>query len=169
MNAGQLDAVNQIFAPGYVRHDPSDLLHEAGVEEYKAAFAKIRRAFPDALWTIEDLLEDGDKVVARASFRGTHAGPFFNIPPTGAVVTYPIMGIYRIENGRIAEDWHIFHALGLWQTLIPEITGLVGAATHIASAIATSAQACRLPSSADVLGTVSLAEPMEFACELDMD
>ena len=101
------------------------MLHEVGVEEYKAAFARLLRAFPDAHWTIEDLLEDGDKVVARASFRGTHTGPLFNIPPSGELVTYPIMGIYRIENGRIAEDWHIFHALGLWQTLVPEIASRI--------------------------------------------
>ncbi len=128
LNEGKLDALDQIFAPDYVRHDPSDLLHEVGVAEYKAAFAAIRRAFPDAHWTIEDLLEDGDKVVARASFRGTHHGPFFNIAPSGEVVTYPIMGIYRIEKGRIAEDWHIFHALGMWQKLIPEIAGLIAGA-----------------------------------------
>jgi steroid delta-isomerase-like uncharacterized protein len=128
LNEGELDAVDQIFAPDYVRHDPSDLLHEVGVEEYKAAFARLRRAFPDAHWTIEDLLEDGDKVVARVSFRGTHEGSLFNIPPSGAVVTYPIMGIYRIENGRIAEDWHIFHALGLWQKLIPDVASLIAQA-----------------------------------------
>lgn len=125
VNEGKLDALDQIFAPGYVRHDPSDLLHEAGIAEYRAAFARIRRAFPDARWTIEDLLEDGDRVMARASFRGTHEGPFFHIAPSGKVVTYPILGIYRIENGRIAEDWHIFDALGLWQKLIPEIGGLI--------------------------------------------
>jgi steroid delta-isomerase-like uncharacterized protein len=128
LNEGKLDALDHIFAPDYVRHDPSDLLREVGVAEYRAAFAKLRQAFPDAHWMIEDLLEDGDKVVARASFRGTHAGPLFNIAPSGKVVTYPIMGIYRIENGRIAEDWHIFHALGLWKKLIPEIAGLIAEA-----------------------------------------
>ena len=40
----------------------------------------------------------------------------------------PIIGIYRIANGRIAEDWHIFHSLGLWQQLIPEIGELLAEA-----------------------------------------
>jgi len=121
LNARDLDAVDEIFAPGYVRHDPSDLLRDAGVQEYKKGFGHILRAFPDARWTLEDMLQDGDKVIGRWSFRGTHEGPFFNVPPTGRVVTYPIIAIYRMEDGRIAEDWHAFHALGLWQQVLPEI------------------------------------------------
>ena len=70
-------------------------------------------------------MEDGDKVIGRFTFRGTHEGPFFNLPPTGQKVTYPIIAVYRIAEGRIAEDWHIFHALGLWQSLIPEIKELI--------------------------------------------
>ena len=125
LNAGNLDAVDEIFAPEYVRHDPSGLLHEVGIEEYKQAFSSILSAFPDARWTVEEILEDGDRLIGRYTFRGTHEGPFFKIRPTGKKVTYPIIGIYRIENNRIAEDWHIFHALGLWQTLIPEIKDLI--------------------------------------------
>jgi predicted ester cyclase len=52
-----------------------------------------------------------EKVIERWTFQGTQTGPFFNIPPSGSKVTYPIITIYRIEDGRIAEDWHVFHAL----------------------------------------------------------
>jgi steroid delta-isomerase-like uncharacterized protein len=125
LNSRDLDAVDDVFAPGYVRHDPSDLLREAGVKEYKQAFSKILTAFPDAHWIMEEVLEDGDRVIGRWRFNGTQTGPLFNLPPSGKKVTYPIIAIYRIENGRIAEDWHVFHALGLWQTLIPEIRELL--------------------------------------------
>ena len=125
VNSGNLDAVDEVFTTDYVRHDPYDLIRDAGVQEYKQAFARIHHAFPDAHWTVEELLEDGDRVIGRWTFRGTNTGPFFNLPPTGRVVTYPIIAIYRIENGRIAEDWHVFHALGLWQQLIPEIGDLI--------------------------------------------
>ena len=128
LNAGNLDAVDDILAPDYVRHDPNPLLAEAGPNEYKQAFSRLRRAFPDAHWTLEDLLADGDKVIGRWTFRGVHDGPFFNIPPSGKQVTYPIIGIYRVANGRIAEDWHIFHSLGLWQQLIPKIGELLAEA-----------------------------------------
>lgn len=125
INKGNLDVVDEIFTSNYVRHDPSALLREVGREEYKQAFTKLRHAFPDAHWTLEDVLVDGDKVIGRWTFHGTHQGQFFNIPPGGKEVTYPIIAIYRIVDGKIAEDWHIFHALGLWQQLIPEIGELL--------------------------------------------
>lgn len=128
-NSGNLDQLHDILAPNYIRHDPNPLLKDVGREEYKEAFTRVRKAFPDAEWTLEEVLSDGDRVIGRWSFRGTQNGPFFNIPPSGKEVTYPILAIYRIEDGMIAEDWHIFHSIGLWQKLIPEIRSLIEQAT----------------------------------------
>lgn len=130
VNSGNLEDIDNVLAPEYVRHDPNPLLEDVGREEYKAAFSKLRTAFPNAKWTLEELLSDGDRVIARWTFRGTQDGPFFNIPPSGKEVTYPILAIYRIEEGMIAEDWHVFHSIGLWQTLIPEIAELIEEATR---------------------------------------
>lgn len=129
INSGNLADLDNVFAPDYVRHDPNPLLKDVGREENKQAFMRLRNAFPDAQWKIEELLSDGDRVIGRWVFRGTQNGPFFNIPASGKEVTYPIMAIYRIENGLIAEDWHIFHSIGLWQTLIPEIKTMIEEAT----------------------------------------
>jgi predicted ester cyclase len=129
INSGNLDDLDYVLAPNYIRHDPNPLLKDVGREEYKQAFARLRQAFPDARWTIEELLADDDRVIGRWTFQGTQTGQFFNIAPTGREVTYPILAIYRIENQMIAEDWHIFHAITLWQTLIPEIGDLIGQAT----------------------------------------
>lgn len=129
LNSGELDALEEVFAPGYTRHDPSPLLEDAGVVEYREAFGRLRRAFPDASWQIQELLAaEGGRVIGRWLFRGTHTGPFFNLAPTGKEVTYPIIAIYRMEGGKVAEDWHLFHALGLWQTLMPEIEAAITAA-----------------------------------------
>jgi steroid delta-isomerase-like uncharacterized protein len=129
INSGDLEDLDEILAADYVRHDPNPLLEGVGRAEYKRAFSRLRAAFPNGQWTIEELLSDGDRVVGRWTFRGTHTGQFFNIPPTGREVTYPILAIYRIENGRIAEDWHLFHSIALWKTLIPEIGGMIESAT----------------------------------------
>lgn len=130
LNAGDLDQLDEILAPDYIRHDPNPLLKDVDREEYKEAFTKLREAFPDAKWTAEEILADGDKVILRGSFHGTHKGQFFNIPPSGKEVTYPILAIYRIENGMIVEDWHIFHSIGLWEQLIPEVRALIEQATR---------------------------------------
>jgi predicted ester cyclase len=94
-------------------------------KEYKEVFSKLFIAFPDACWTMDDLLAYGIKVIGRWTFTGAHEGRFYNIPPSGRKVTYPIIAIYRIADGKIAEDWHISHTLGLWQQLIPEIGELL--------------------------------------------
>lgn len=113
VNLGTLDAVDEVFATDYVRQNPSELLREAGVQEYKQASGGILRAFPDAHWIIEELLEHRDKVIGHWTFRGTNTGSFFNLPATGKGVRYPVIPIYRIENGRIAEDWYVSHTFGL--------------------------------------------------------
>ena len=129
VNSGNLDQLDEILSPDYIRHDPNPLMKDIGREEYKEAFRRLWRAFPNAKWTLQDLLSDGDKVIGRWTFRGTHEGQFFNLPPTSKEVSYPIQAIYRIEDGMIVEDWHIFHSIGLWQTLIPEIGALIEQAT----------------------------------------
>jgi predicted ester cyclase len=130
LNTGDLNGLNQVFASDHVRHDPNPLLEDAGIEEYRQASARLRTAFPDARWVLEEILADGDRVIGRWSFRGTHNGPLLNISPTGKDVKYPILAIYRIEDGRIAEDWHILHSIGLWQELIPEIQEFIERATQ---------------------------------------
>jgi predicted ester cyclase len=67
---------------------------DGGCEEYKEAFRTLRRAFPDAEWTLQDLLSDWDKVIVRWSFLGTHEGQFFNLPQNSKEVTYPILARY---------------------------------------------------------------------------
>ena len=62
-------------------------------------------AFPDAKVSIEELLADGDKVVARVSTTATHRGEFFGAPPTGNSVEISEIDIFRVENGLIAEAW----------------------------------------------------------------
>lgn len=77
----------------------------------------FRTAFPDLYGTIEDLIAEGDKVVTRITYRGTHQGEFMGIPPTGRPVTMTFTGINRIAGGKIAEGWVNFDALGMMQQL----------------------------------------------------
>jgi predicted ester cyclase len=129
VNSGNLDDLDNVLSSNYIRHDPNPLIRDIGREQYKETFKSLRAAFPNAEWSLDEVLCDGDKVIGRWTFRGRQDGPFFNIPPSGREVTYPIIAVYRIEDGMIAEDWHIFHSIGLWQTLIPEIEDLVESAT----------------------------------------
>ena len=120
---GNLDAADEIYAPNYVGHDPSNPEDIRGLEAAKQAAADYREAFPDLQVTVEDLIAEGDKVAARVRFSGTHQGELDGIAPTGRRVDCTGIVISRIEGGKIAEDWANFDDLGLMRQLgaIPEL------------------------------------------------
>jgi predicted ester cyclase len=74
-------------------------------------------AFPDIQFTIEELLADGDTVVARTTAHGIQTGEFQGIPATGAAVTSSGIAIYRLTGGKIVEQWLEYDQLGLLQQL----------------------------------------------------
>lgn len=67
--------------------------------------------------TVEDLIAEGDKVAARVTTRGTHTGELMGLPPTGRRVEWSGISMTRHADGRIAEQWGEFDALGLLQQL----------------------------------------------------
>ena len=67
--------------------------------------------------TVEDLLAEGDRVVSRWTFTGKQEQNFQGISPTGKPVHIENVFIHRIANGKIAEAWVSYDALGLLQQL----------------------------------------------------
>ncbi len=103
-HTGNLDAADELFAPDYV-------------EAAKQEAADFRRGFPDVVSTIEDLIAEGDKMVARWRSRVTHQGEYMGIPPTGTELEFTGITVYRIEAGKIAESWTIEDELGLMRQI----------------------------------------------------
>jgi predicted ester cyclase len=68
---------------------------------------RLHRACPDLHVTVEDLIEEGDKVVGRNSVTGTHQGEYIGLAPTGKSITYNEIFIFRFAGGRIAETWGV--------------------------------------------------------------
>src|SRR5438552_2429118 len=71
LNKGNLQIVDELYAPGYVSHVGH---RTSGLREYKEYLRTHREAFPDWQTSIEDILADGDKVITRIHERGTHRG-----------------------------------------------------------------------------------------------
>jgi steroid delta-isomerase-like uncharacterized protein len=69
----------------------------------------------DGHWNVEDVLSAGDRVVARWRGTGTHIGELMGIPPTGKPIDVEAISIFRIADGKIAEEWTVWDALGLLQ------------------------------------------------------
>ena len=86
-------------------------------EELKHHIAFYEAAFPNYELIAEDLIAEGDKVVVRSTFRGTHKGDLMGIAPTGKQVTMPSILIYRLVDDKIVEHWMQADALGMMQQL----------------------------------------------------
>ena len=113
---GQLSRIDDLFTTDFVRHDPGGRELQ-GTEQNRQFIGSLRAAFPDVHYTVEDQIAEGDKVVVRYRFRGTHLAAFQGMPPTGKQVTYTGILIYRIGDGKIAEQWTEFDLLGFLRQL----------------------------------------------------
>lgn len=131
VDRGNLGVVDECYAPTYVDRTPSPIRGLAeGREGVRRAFAIFQRAFPDTRHNIDDLVAEGDRVVARISACGTHTGELFGHPPTGQVVTLTGITIYRLVDGQIVERW-AEHGLGILDQLgIPVPSAVAGAPGH---------------------------------------
>ncbi len=113
---GDLAVADEILAPDLIHHTPET--HVEGSEGAKQFVLALRRAFPDLAATVEDQIAEGDKVVQRIRWSGTHAGEFFGVPPTGKHVTAELIEIHRLgPDGKIAEHWTGMDQLSLLQQL----------------------------------------------------
>jgi predicted ester cyclase len=109
-------ALEKFLAPDYVDHFlPPGL--QPGLEGNRHFFAGLFHAFPDLIYTVEDMIASGDKVVCRDSICATHRGEYWGIGPTGRNVKFTGMCIIRVAGDRLAEHWHEVDRLGLMQQL----------------------------------------------------
>jgi steroid delta-isomerase-like uncharacterized protein len=122
-NNSNLQVADEVFAPTYIHHDPSTPDVGRGPESEKKRATLYRTAFPDLRLTIDDIIAEGETVMARWSCRGTHKGDLSGIAPTGKHISISGVSIARFANGKIVEGWINWDALGLMQQLgvVPEV------------------------------------------------
>lgn len=113
----RLEVIEEIFAPDFILHDPDLPGGARGPEGIKRVVETFVGGFPDLQVTLDDELSSGDKVVTRWTSRGTHQGELMGIAPTGNRVEVTAVGIWRVADGKIAEAWLVFDALGMMQQL----------------------------------------------------
>ncbi len=116
VNKGNLNVLDQVIADDFLdRNVPPGT--PAGPEGVKQFLRMVRTAFPDLHVSIDDMLAEGEKVVARLTVRGTHKGELMGIPPTGRQATWGGMDIIRIAGTKMAERWGLRDFLGMMQQL----------------------------------------------------
>ena len=116
-NRGNLDVVDDIYAPDYVGHtagSPEQTLGPEGVKEFVELY---RSAFPDLHTTIEDIVAEGEKVAYRWTAVGTHRGELLGFAPSNNRVELTGITIERIEGSKIVETYNNFDQLGMMRQI----------------------------------------------------
>ena len=116
MNGHNLAVFDKLYAPDFVEHMPVGPSAQSR-EEARQFLAGVFTALPDLRITIEEMIAEGDKVVARYTTTGTQTGDLMGIPATGKQIKTTFFDILRFKDGKIAEHWFESDRLGMMQQL----------------------------------------------------
>lgn len=112
VNGRNLAALNDILAPDIVDHNPFPG-QPAGAAGLEGTVTGILAAFPDWQVTNDNLIAEGDLVVAQNTVRGTQTGAFLGMPASGKPIEVGAFEIWRIKDGKLVETWREFDFYGL--------------------------------------------------------
>lgn len=118
--------IDEVVEPDVLIRTPLPI-DTTGAAALKQVWAMLLRAFPDLHVAVEDLIAEGDKVACRTTVTGTHQGEYMGVPPTGKVITYNEIFVFRFAAGRLAETWGVvdgvsqMRQLGLLPTTAPTV------------------------------------------------
>ncbi len=106
-NGKKLELLGEVFPDRFVRHDLNDGTDTwMTVADQQKRLSVLFEAFPDFYYTIGDIIAEGDKVVVRAVWHGTHKKTYRNIEPLGnRIDSVSEIIFYRLEKGKIVERW----------------------------------------------------------------
>jgi hypothetical protein len=129
------DVCEEIFAPTFQFHtiqraSVTPQAVESTPESEKVAYEWLKTVWGNWNMTIDEMIAEGDRVMVRWTFHGTHQEELSGLPPTYKQITYSGINIFRTAGGKIAEIWDISDRLWMWQQLgvLPELKEAIGKA-----------------------------------------
>ncbi|MEV6211833.1 ester cyclase [Kitasatospora sp. NPDC051914] len=114
--AGDMSAIDELVAPDYRDHDPSMDADTVGPAAVKEMIEGYRRAF-DFTFDIQSQIAEGDQVVTRWMWRGTHIGEYMGMPASNKTVEAAGMTIWRFEDGKAVEGWWSWDAVAMMRQM----------------------------------------------------
>ena len=123
LELGDPGIADEIVSSDYYNHDaPDPSISFEGIKPFVTSF---KNAFPNAQVKIEFQVTEGDKVVSRYTWSGTHQGDFLGTPATGKRASWTATATFRITNGKISEAWLNWDQWGLMQQMgvVPATAG----------------------------------------------
>jgi predicted ester cyclase len=105
VNEGRLELLDEITLPDHVEHNPFPTQGQ-GAEGLKQRASMVRAAF-NPRFTLEHVIEEGNKVAIMWTNQGTHVGEWFGFAPTGKSVVARGVDVFLLREGRLAEHWDV--------------------------------------------------------------
>ncbi len=104
-NERKLEVADEVIAADgrYVNYDTGLVPVPADPEDMKQTVRAVTAGFPDNYHAVEEMIAEGDRVVARVTLTATHEGEFMGIAPTGRRIAITEIHIYRLEDGKVVE------------------------------------------------------------------
>ena len=116
-SATDVDAfIEQYVAQDFVEHEALPGMDETR-ETPRQMFKMMRAAFPDFRMHVEDLIQEGDKVVARITVTGTHKGEFMGVPASGNEIDVSLIDIIRFRDDKMFEHWGVMDMAALMEQM----------------------------------------------------
>ena len=116
VNGQQFDAIDELVSADFVDHEEFPGL-PGGREGAKQFFKLCHSAFEGFSMEVEDLIAEGDRVVARCTMSGTQRGEFAGIPSSGKALRVSVIDIVRVADGKVAEHWGAMDSGSMMQQL----------------------------------------------------
>jgi steroid delta-isomerase-like uncharacterized protein len=116
INQNRMDRADDLVAKDFVELDPLPGQRQ-GREGLKEMLGMMRAAFPDIRWGVEEMVAEGDTVVTRFTWTGTHQGAFLGVPATGKNVSVKGVVIDQLVGGKMSKSRILMDSLGMMQQL----------------------------------------------------
>lgn len=112
--------VEKYVTPDFVLHLPGgmEIKGTTGLREY---YANSMSAFQEGNHTIDEIIEEENKVAFRATASAVHKGVFMGIPPTGQKFIISFAGFWKVKDKKIVKWWSEYDALSMMQQLGMEL------------------------------------------------
>jgi len=106
MNARRFDLLDELVAPGFIRHcQATPEVTVRSLDQFKDFLRHDAAVFPDSRQTLQHMLAEGDLVAVWTTYEGTQKGQMGPFPPSGKTMRVDFSAVLRVENGKIAEMW----------------------------------------------------------------
>ena len=117
LNKRNVALIEEVYSADYVGHDPERPAPRTIADLKQVMTGVLGNVFADHHYSIERLVAEADLVAWHWTFTAMHQGEIMGIPATGKQISFGGINIFRLENGKVVEDWVYRDTLGMMRQL----------------------------------------------------